>query len=513
MNTTMTNMKKIKSAGLTKHQQIVKITKIILVIAVVGIGFPLNAQSKNIHWASDYPGSTANEKINNALKSAVEAPGNNVIGLGSNGPDENGQWLLTESIKLPSHTTLILSGAHVKVADGVKTVMVENDDPVNGNTDIHVIGWGEAKLDGNAQREPERSGGSIHFYKVDNLSLKGLQIGATAGWAFTLEDVTNVHISNLHFFQGNEHPWQDGIHVVGPANSVVINNITGAFGDDVIVVDAAMGRKGNGGLVTGVTVTNVVATNVWGAAILRTIAAKGKPVDGVYCSNLTFFSKGGGSDAAVKIGWDGKLEEVEDWEQPSPEEHKNIVIENLYVPFWIGPVITIQNSVKNLTLRNVTATHQGPFFYNLEHAVDGLTIDNCHSTLIGNPPETLVPEFFSALLNKKVYTLSKEYKGTFIKDPPGTIAFDYELIRDVTISNTIFDFKGKTTSADYPIALRVYNTAKVDGLFLHNIKINNYKTGIQIDKGSNVKDFDYDRVRYSDVDKPMVVPKEFVKKD
>ncbi len=486
----------------------------IALLACTGLTvFGQNATDKNIHWASDYPGKTANEKINNAIKRALESPGNNVIGLGANGPGKNGEWVLTESIKLPSHTTLILAGAYVKAADGIKMLLLENADPVHGNTDIHVIGWGEAKLDGNARREPERSGGAVYFYKVDNLTLKGFQIGKTSGWALRLEDVRNLHISDLHFFQGNEHPWQDGIHVVGPAHSVVINNITGTFGDDVIVVDSAMGHKGKGGPVRGVTVTNVVATNVWGAAILRTIAAKGKPVEGVYCTNMTFFTEGGGSDAAVKIGWDGKLKHYENWEQPPPEEHKNIVIENLYVPYWKGPVVTVQNSVKNLTLRNVTATHEGPFFYNLEHEVDGLTIDNCHSTLTGHPPETLVTDFFSALIAKKIYTLSKEYKGTFIQDPPGTIAFDHELVRDVTISNTIFNFNGKTTSKEYPIALRVYNTAKIEGLFLHNIKINDYNTGIKIDQGSNITDFDYSRVRYSNVRKPMDTPRELVKKD
>ena len=491
-----------------------KLKKIIIITYCACISFLSIAHGQgnpNVRWASNYPGKTANEKINNALKEALATPGNNVIGLGPQGPGENGQWVLTESIKLPSHTTLILAGAHLKVEEGRKMLILENDDPVNGNTDIHVIGWGEAKLDGNARREPERSGGSVHFYKVDNLTLKGFQIGRTSGWALKLEDVRNLHVSDLHFFQGNEHPWQDGIHVVGPAHTVVINNITGTFGDDVIVVDGAMGSKGPGGPVRGVTVTNVVATNIWGAAILRTIAAKGKPVEGVYCNNLTFFTNAGGSDAAIKIGWDGKLEKFKDWTQPSPEEHKNIVIENLYIPYWKGPVVTVQNSVKNLTLRNVTAIHEGSFFYNLEHEVDGLTIDNCHSTLVGNPPETMVTEFFTALVEKRVYPLSKDYRGTFIQDPPGTIAFDHELIKDVTISNTILDFKGETTSKEYPIALRVYNTAKVDGLFLHNVKINNYNTGIKIDPDPDIKDFDYSRARFRGVAKPMDVPSEFVK--
>ncbi len=454
---------------------------------------------KSILWASDFPGETADAKINNAIERAQNTPGNNVIGIGSDGPDENGMWILHQSIKLPSHTTLILAGAYLKTADNIKTLLLENDDPDHGNTDIYVIGWGEAKLDGNARKEPERSGGAVHFYNVDNLTLEGLQIGATAGWAFTLENVRNVHVSDLRFFQGNEHPWQDGIHVVGPASTVVINNITGTFGDDVIVVDAAMGRRGKGGLVRGVTVNNVVATNVWGAAILRTIAARGKPVEGVYCSNMTFFAKAGGADAAIKIGWDGKLTEFKDWEQPSPEEHKNIVIENLYIPHWEGPVVTTQNPVKNLTLRNITATHQGPFFNNLEHQVDGLIIDGCHSTLIGNPPKTIVSDFYRALVAGNVYPLSQEYKGTFIRDPPGTVAFDQALIQDITITNTTFDFRGETSSKEYPIALRVYNTATVEGLFLQNVRIKNYHTGILIDQGTVIHDFKHSDIRYTNV--------------
>ncbi|BFP42666.1 hypothetical protein FGF1_35110 [Flavobacteriaceae bacterium GF1] len=471
----------------------------VLAISFCVLSYAQGIQDQNIKWASQYPGTSANEKIDNAIKSAVETQGNNVIGIGPNGPDENGIWLLDESIKLPSNTTLILAGAHLKMATGVKALLLENEDTANGNTDIHIVGWGQAILDGNASREPERTGGAVHFYNVKNLTIKGLQIGATAGWAFTLEKVSNVHVNNLNFFQGNEHPWQDGIHIVGPANSVVIDNITGTFGDDVVVVDSAMGRIGQGGAVQGVTISNVVATNIWGAAILRTIAAKGKPVEGVYCTNMTFLTKEGGTDAAIKIGWDGRLKEIDPWEHPLPEEHKNIVIENLYIPHWEGPIVTVQNPVKNLTLKNISARHKGPFFYNLEHTVDGLTIDNCHSTLIGNPPKTMVSNFYRALTANKVYPLITPYKGDFINDPPGTIAFDHALVNDLTITNTTFDFKGVTSSEMYPIAVRIYKTAIVDGLYLNNVRIKNYSTGIQIDKGTSIKNFEYSNIRFSEV--------------
>ena len=459
--------------------------------------------SDGIVWAGSCPGITANDKIEEAIRRAVALPGHHMVGLNAQGPGPNGQWVIDRSIKLPSHTTLILAGAHLMAKTGAKTLLLENDDPTQGNTDIHILGWGGAKIDGNAMRQPERSGGSVHFYKVDGLTFKGVQVGRTNGWALKLEHVSNVQIDGLHFFQGNEHPWQDGIHVVGPAHTVTISNITGTFGDDAIVVDSAMGGKGPGGAVTGVTVTNVVATNIWGAGLLRTIAAKGKPVSGVYCSNMTFFTKNGGTDAAIKIGWDGKLEKFKDWQQPDAEEHRNIVIENLNIPHWEGPILTVQNNVKNLTLRNITATHKGPFFYNLEHDVDGLLIDNCHSTLIGNPPNTLVTEFYSALVAKKIYTLSKPYQGDFIKDPPGIIAFDHAHIRDVAITHSRFDFRGEVNDKTYPIALRVYNTANIDGLYLNNVKINGYRTGIKIDQGGQVKDFDYQRIRQEGVAQPF----------
>ncbi|MDA3798426.1 MAG: hypothetical protein PF692_05020 [Kiritimatiellae bacterium] len=435
--------------------------------------------------SSDYSGLNADEILRNLMEDAASNYSHTTVIIGADGPGENGIWNIKETISVPSNTTVRLEGCTIKADKNMRVPMLVNSDYENGNENIFILGDGAAKFDGAARDGgPMRAGhNGLYFYNVENITLDGFQIGSTSGWGLTTTRVKNIRIENLQFFQDATHPWQDGVHVVGPAFGVIIRGITGDFGDDVIAIDTSLSHVGDGGAIKGVVVSDVVATNVHAAALIRTIASKDRPLKDVTFSNMCLYNTGvGGSDAAIKIGWEGKIKR-DDWKLPSPEEHCNITLENITIENWRGAACHLMSPVKNLTIKNVVAQHGGPFFYNLEHEIDGLTIENCKSTLIGEKADEIVPDFYRALVGGKVYEMCCEYKGDFLTDLPGVISFDQSKIKDVVIRNTVLTNEVKEKTAEYPKALRVYETADVTGMVIDGLTMNGFAKNISFDGG------------------------------
>jgi hypothetical protein len=251
---------------------------------------------KNIVYAAQFPGDTADAKIEEAIASTADCAGQRVLVIGPDGPGPDGTWVLQKALELPSLTTLLLVGAQMSLGQhGDRYVkLITNNDFEHGNHDIEVVGIGGARLaDG------------LFFYNVENLTLKGFGLGPTTFWAMTLENVRNVQISELRFHQDGLKMNQDGIHIVGPAELITISDIVGTFGDDAIAIDSCIPKVGKGGAVRGVSVSNVVAKNMQSCGVIRTVAARGFPVQGLHFSNIYFEGNGTEFDAAIKIGWDG----------------------------------------------------------------------------------------------------------------------------------------------------------------------------------------------------------------
>ncbi len=444
--------------------------------------------SRPVLWANVHPGQSASDAIDEMLREGA-GRGSRVIGIGSNGPDEGGSWIIDRSIVLPSHTTLMLAGARIVARPGMRNLMLTNEiaRAKSGRDEmISVLGDGRSSFDGCADRPPRGTNG-IHFCGVNGLWVQGIRIGRTAGWGLRIEDVADVHVRDISFFQDGGHPWQDGVHINGPAERVVINGVTGDFGDDVIAIDAALTQNRGGGAIRGVEVSNVSAHNVHGAAIVRTIAAKGRPVQGVHCINLSLTNSAGkGTDAAIKLGWDGGTQIRSDWELPTPEEHCDITIENVHVSDWEGPVICMYHPAKNLQLRNITATHTGPLFFNLEHEIDGLTLDRVRSTCRAESPTALNTEFLSKLTTGDVYDLATTYDRAFTKSDLAAITFNHARCRSIRLRDIELQYVGGGATAAWPAALRMSCGAHVDDIQLDDVRSDGYPMDVVVDNDAVV---------------------------
>jgi hypothetical protein len=186
-----------------------------------------------------------------------------------------------------------------------------------------------------------------------------------------LEDVNDLFVEGIRFQQDGKTSNQDGVHICGPGSRICISDIIGTVADDAIALDAGGGAEdprgsahGSGGLLENIVVNNVSVKNLHSGAVVRTVAAKGKPLDGVYISQVMIT----GANQVLKLGWDrwGARQGGHDVDDVFPEcdEHKNIVIEG--VKGTTDDVFCrVESNVKNLTIRNVRGICGAAAFTNI----------------------------------------------------------------------------------------------------------------------------------------------------
>jgi hypothetical protein len=337
---------------------------------------------------SQFPGKNGGERIQAAINLLGTKP--KVIEIGPQGPDLDGHWVLTKAIIVPSNTTLVFHSSKLFMADKVSDNLIRNFHADSGDDlrdeNIHILGIGGTELNGNAENQVRQAqvykNFGIAFHKVDKASIKGIALGPTEGWGMGLENVTDLLIDSIRFQQDGKTSNQDGVHICGPGSRISISNIIGTIADDAIALDAGAGAedyrgsaRGPGGLLENIVVTNVSVKNLHAGAVVRTVASKGKPLDGVYISQVVIT----GANQVLKIGWDrwGARQagrEVGDV-FPSCEEQKNIIIEG--VKGTTDDVFCrVESNVKNLTIRNVRGHCGSTAFTNVSSDGDCFSLEN-----------------------------------------------------------------------------------------------------------------------------------------
>ncbi|MFW6007555.1 MAG: glycosyl hydrolase family 28 protein [Halanaerobiales bacterium] len=223
----------------------------------------------NVYNAGDFKGKKGIDKIQKAIDTAQNETERRTIIIPPEGPDQNGYWLLDRSIKVPENTLLILNNCYLYLEDKTNDNIITNKDHQNRTGNIHLLGWGKPRLNGNAANQ-DRTGNrfmfGIHLVRVDDFSIKNIEIGPTNAWGISLEDVSRGEIENIRFKQDGKTHNQDGVTLPGPADEINIKNIFGDTGDDSVALNA-VSRKDrpshkklpqfNGGSITNVNIENV----------------------------------------------------------------------------------------------------------------------------------------------------------------------------------------------------------------------------------------------------------------
>lgn len=196
-----------------------------------------------------------------------------------------GNWEIENAVRIPSDFTLILDNCHLKMADGTIDNMFINEhhDTPEGNTPegvdrhIAIIGRGNAIMDGGeynglsevVARQPGMpsiyKNNLLFFSGVDGFEIRNVSFYNMRHWAVHLVFCCNGELSDLHFKandtciddEGNVYhglsvenyhhilvKQADGIDIRRGCHHILVENITGFAGDDLVAMTALNG-KGN----------------------------------------------------------------------------------------------------------------------------------------------------------------------------------------------------------------------------------------------------------------------------
>lgn len=235
--------------------------------------------------------------IQNAINAAENGPIRTVCIPRVCARTGNAEWLIDESILLPSNITVILADAHLILKKDVYANIFRNKNmytdislkPEGKQTNIRIVGIGDAVLDGGEGndlteatslkdgRPSIRFNNFILLHNVSDYVIENISCVNMRWWAINQICCTDGRLENIRFFNGKLTRNQDGIDLRVGCSNIYINNITGRCGDDVVALSAfAASKEREQFLVEGmkpdihdVTIRNVCAHTHYSLVALR----------------------------------------------------------------------------------------------------------------------------------------------------------------------------------------------------------------------------------------------------
>ena len=237
---------------------------------------------------NDFQGSDV-ERINLAVQAAAGTGRRVVIPRHNHATDgERDIWLLDAAILLQSDTTLELDNCHIKLSDRCRDNFIRSANCGMGITDIkpmrgiHIYGVGNVLLEGadhpratgdsgktlgertfgtDAGVESESQKGDwrnigILMAFVEDFSIRNLKMVDPHCWGISLERCAHGMLRDIEFASGQKRTVdgveqtilnQDGIDLRLGCHDIIIENITGYSGDDLVALTAIPGTRGTAG--------------------------------------------------------------------------------------------------------------------------------------------------------------------------------------------------------------------------------------------------------------------------
>ncbi len=313
---------------------------------------------------NDFAGKTDNDRIEEAIRNR----NGDIVVIPPRVSDiepERDWWLLDRAILLPENTTILLQNCRIKLSDKCRDnffrsancgLGIENPELI-GN--IHIRGVGDCVLEGadhpratgdsskfiacpcpknftgspnptfndfhrhsygtDGGKEGESENGDwrnigILMANVHHLSIENIRIVEQHAWAISLENCSFANLNHIEFkacmtriIDGAEHNVenQDGINLRNGCHDVIISDIMGTTGDDVIALTCIAScyhpHKG-GGLhsthvmsndytnrekgIYNVIVRNILASPAGGCCMVRLLATNGAEIRNVVIDGI-----------------------------------------------------------------------------------------------------------------------------------------------------------------------------------------------------------------------------------
>ncbi len=165
-------------------------------------------------------------------------------------------WVFDEAVLLPSDIEVILDSCHIRLADGIYDNVFRNENiydrernfiNVGRQHNIHIRGVGNAVLDGgkhngllelNARKKGIRMqfNNLILLHNVENFTIENLELIEQRHWAVNILFCSHGRIADIRIYGRNNIPNQDCIDIRMGCSYLVIENITGQSGDDLVAI-------------------------------------------------------------------------------------------------------------------------------------------------------------------------------------------------------------------------------------------------------------------------------------
>jgi len=307
---------------------------------------------------NQYEGTDA-QRIQQAVDAAVA--GNGHVIIPRNNKNNSSQiWLLDEAIRLPSNITVELDGCHLKLSDRCRDNFFRSANcgidisPIEPSQHIHIHGrngailegaahpratgdaakilgertYGtDAGIDGESQQGDWRNIG-ILFASVSNFSIQNIHMIDSHCWAISMEYCSHGVMRDLSFasygykiIDGTRETIlnQDGLDLRHGCHDILIENISGETGDDLIALTAIPNPDRQAGNTSSTMISadhkstfpgihNIIIRNVHGHCagghhIVRLLNTRGLPMDNIIVDGLIDTSYAPyQSRVALKIG-------------------------------------------------------------------------------------------------------------------------------------------------------------------------------------------------------------------
>ena len=288
-------------------------------------------------------------------------------------------WIISSPLLLTSGKTVILDGAHLRLADGVYSNIFATEPPIGAPKaaddllhDIHILGQSGAVLDGGnhnslTEKTALKNGlphilnnTFVYFRGVERFSVKNLRAVNPRYWGLTFVFCSHGEISGIEFEAANNAPNQDGIDLRVGCHDIVIENITGSTGDDTVALTGLLGYTGMQQCINGlspdihdVVIRDISAYVTGGHGIVRLLSHDGVRLHHISIENVydrSIDCDGVRCQAAIRIG-DRNYSGIR---PAAPEDMHDITVDNVTTNALIA--VRLHGMPDNFVMRRVTAT-------------------------------------------------------------------------------------------------------------------------------------------------------------
>lgn len=247
--------------------------------------------------------SSDSASINAAIQAAAASGCGKVVIPRKNARTGESRWVIDEAILLPDEIEVILDNCVLVQADGCFDNVFRNANLYGSGVRQHgisITGQGNAVIDGgtpnglvegNSLKDgmPHISvNNMILLHNVDGFRIDNLTFRNQRWWAVNLLFAVNGKLSNLTFDAKDNIPNQDGIDLRTGCQNIVIENIYGQAGDDLVALSGFLGFEKERMWVSDANtdICNVTIRNVIGTSVTKAVVAL-RNQDGVRLHDIT----------------------------------------------------------------------------------------------------------------------------------------------------------------------------------------------------------------------------------